>query len=199
MNNFCMDGCRSRSAGFPRLRESWLPRITAASLLVVEILSGCGGASSSRDWDVLKEEIRRAFPTVLFVSSDELADWLKLEGNRRPLLLDARSEQEFEVSHLEGAQPASSEQDALKVLEAVEKDRRIVVYCSVGYRSAALAKKLQDHDFRNVHNLEGSIFEWANQGRPLYHNGQLVSGVHPYDEEWGRFLNRNLWSFGEEK
>ncbi len=37
-----------------------------------------------------------------------------------------------------------------------------------------------------VVNLDGSIFEWANEGRPL--DGDEAGGVHPYNRVWGQAL-----------
>ena len=56
------------------------------------------------------------------------------------------------------------------------------------------AAKLQRRGYTNVHNLEGSIFEWANSGRALSRADGPATAVHPYDAEWGRLLERELWS-----
>jgi hypothetical protein len=70
----------------------------------------------------------------------------------------------------------------------LSQDSLIVVYCSVGYRSSVLARKLQDMGVTRVYNLEGSIFKWANEERPLVRNGDTVQKVHPYDAYWGKLL-----------
>jgi len=46
----------------------------------------------------------------------------------------------------------------------------------------------------NVFNLTGSIFRWANEGRPLRSGDERVQAVHPFDEDWGRLLDRRLWA-----
>jgi hypothetical protein len=45
-----------------------------------------------------------------------------------------------------------------------------------------------------VSNLEGSLFEWANLGYPLFRGTAAASKVHPYNANWGRLLERRLWS-----
>lgn len=80
--------------------------------------------------------------------------------------------------------------EPLKHLTDIKPDRPIVVYCSVGYRSSILARKLQDKGFTNVYNLEGSIFKWANEGRPLVQGKVTVHKVHPYNAHWGHLLER---------
>ena len=44
-------------------------------------------------------------------------------------------------------------------------------------------------------NLEGSIFRWAGEGRPVYRDGVRVEQVHPYDDRWGALLPRTLWAY----
>ena len=58
----------------------------------------------------------------------------------------------------------------------------------------ALAEKLRARGIENVFNLEGSLFQWANEGRPLYRGEERVYQAHPYDEEWGQLLDRRFWA-----
>jgi len=161
------------------------------SLPLLLLLGACA-SKPSPEWIDLKAEIRERYPGVSQVSTTELRDWMQRKQDT--LLLDARADEEFAVSHLAGARPAPNEGEALRVLDGSAKDRRIVVYCSVGYRSSDLAQKLSARGYTNVHNLEGSIFEWANAGYPLYRGEQRVREVHPFDAHWGRLLERDLWS-----
>ncbi len=110
------------------------------------------------------------------------------------LLLDARESEEFAVSHLRDAQLTPSAREALALLADTPKNQLIVAYCSVGYRSAALAQELAARGFTNVYNLEGSLFEWANRGLPVYRDGRSVEKVHPYNWWWGRLLDEKLHS-----
>ena len=89
---------------------------------------------------------------------------------------------------------ASNTRMALEALEAIDPVRTVVVYCSIGYRSSRLAEKLRARGIENVFNLEGSLFQWANEGRPLYRGEERVYQAHPYDEEWGQLLDRRFWA-----
>jgi rhodanese-related sulfurtransferase len=155
---------------------------------------------SELDWPQVRGEIRKRFPSVRHVSIGELATRLEREG-KPPLLLDVRAPEEFAVSHLAGARSADTLGKALSVLGDAPKDGEIVVYCSVGYRSSALAEELSRKGYTGVRNLEGSIFAWANSGRPVVRGEARVERVHPYDRKWGRLLDRRLWSDpdGEDK
>ena len=99
----------------------------------------------------------------------------------KPVLLDVRTQAEFDVSRIAGARRVDP--DAKSV--ALPKDTLIVTYCSVGYRSAKFAQRLQEAGFTNVRNLEGSIFQWANEGRAT----EPSAKVHPYNEKWGALLD----------
>jgi len=155
---------------------------------------------SELDWPQVRAEIKKRFPTVQHLSIGDLATRLEREGDP-PLLLDARAPEEFAVSHLARARNAGTLGEALSILGGAPTDREIVVYCSVGYRSSALAEELARKGFTGVRNLEGSIFAWANAGRPVVRGEARVERVHPFDKKWGRLLDRRLWSdpSGEDK
>jgi rhodanese-related sulfurtransferase len=140
------------------------------------------------DWFLLKQSLRHRFPKIEWITTAQLADWLADKQRPPPILLDVRTEAEWNVSHLAGARrvdPSASEEDAAV---GISKQTPMVTYCAVGYRSGELATKLRAAGFTSVRNLEGSIFQWANEHRPLVHDGKPVTIVHPYSSLWGRLL-----------
>ena len=145
-------------------------------------------------WERTLRLIRQAFPDVPQMSIQQFATMRTDDTAPDIVLLDARSATEFKVSHLPGAVLASNTRMALEALDASDPVRTVVVYCSVGYRSSRLAEKLQARGIENVFNLEGSLFQWANEGRPLYRGEERVYQAHPYDEEWGQLLDRRFWA-----
>ena len=140
-----------------------------------------------------KALVRASFPGVPQMSIEELDQ--RLGDKTPPLIIDVREPFEYEVSHLPGAVHAQGEDIADLVVDT-EADRPIVLYCSVGYRSsAAVADLIQLNDPEigdRVWNLEGSIFEWANSGRPVYRDGKEAESVHPYGKQWSRLLAPHL-------
>jgi len=109
----------------------------------------------------------------------------------RSLLVDVRDEQEFAVSHILGA---INSRDPAAVASAFRSSGKeaLVLYCSVGYRSSRMARRVQSLVSGPVYNLEGSIFEWANSGRPVYRGEERVNAVHPYGPRWEPLLDRRL-------
>ncbi len=136
-------------------------------------------------WSLLIRWIRRRFPDVAVITCEELADRLAGEGPT-PLLIDARRPEEFALSHLAGARrlPGADAPGAA----GLARETAIVVYCSVGYRSARLARSLRQAGFSDVRNLEGSLFRWANLGLPLAGAGGARPRVHPFHPCWALLL-----------
>lgn len=169
-----------------------------AALSVTAIAAQVETEDNTVFWSTTLKMIRAKFPGVAQLSTDSLQTWLEEPGQApsdRPLLLDVRAKEEYEVSHLKDAVLAASEKEALEALEGVPPDRTVVLYCSVGYRSSEMAGFLQKRGFDKVYNLEGSIFAWANEGKPVYRSGKRVQVVHPYDRVWGKLLKKVLRSW----
>jgi rhodanese-related sulfurtransferase len=163
-------------------------------LLAFLLVMSCRETPSS-DWPVVKKWVRSEFPGVEHVTTEELKERLETPDGVQPLLLDVRGEEEYAVSHLPGALRVEPGGDLLPELARLDRSTPIVAYCSVGYRSSQLVERLEEEGFTDVRNLEGSIFEWANNGYPLEREGRAVKEVHPYDEEWGRLLDQALRSY----
>ncbi len=138
-------------------------------------------------FNLIKWLIRLKFSSVKRITTSEFARRLEAETPDL-IILDARGQEEYTVSHLKDAQRVPAEDPSL-VLKDLAKDAPIVVYCSVGYRSAKVAQQLEQAGFRQVFNLEGGLFEWANQGRSMLKEGQATAQVHPYNATWGKLLN----------
>ena len=75
------------------------------------------------------------------------------------VLLDAREMKEYNISHIPGAKYVGYDDFDESLLEGIDKDQRVVVYCSIGFRSEKIGEKLKKLGFENAYNLFGSIFE----------------------------------------
>ena len=155
--------------------------------LIVACIALLGGRSI--EWFILKQSLRHRFPRVEWITTEQLADWLADKNRPPPVLLDVRTEEEWNVSHLPGARRVDPNASVEQAAAGSAKETPIVTYCAVGYRSGELARKFRAAGFTNVRNLEGSIFQWANEHRPLAREDEAVTTVHPYSSLWGRLLN----------
>ena len=172
------------------VRDSRVPNARLGLLmtgLIVAALALLG--IRSIDWFLLKQSLRHRFPKVEWITTAQLADWLADKQRPPPVLLDVRTKEEWDVSHIPEARRVDPNAPIEKANSGISKETPIVTYCAVGYRSGALATKLREAGFTNVRNLEGSIFQWANERRPLVRENKSVGTVHPYSSLWGRLLN----------
>jgi rhodanese-related sulfurtransferase len=160
-------------------------------LLVLPLLIGAGVAllaGRPLAFDVLQRLTDRKFPGGRWVEAAELVRWRSDPSRAQPVVLDARTEEEYAVSHLQGAIRVDPYRPSLRPLRGFSKDTAIVLYSSVGYRGARVANFLERQGYTNVFNLEGGEFRWANEGHPVFRQDRPISEVHPYNPTWGLLL-----------
>lgn len=156
-----------------------LPSIVAISTGLTFILTACGQPSMEKTLE------RYNKGTVAYISAETLIT------NEDLVLLDTRRKEEFEVSHLARAEWVGYKAFDLDQIkrEFPNKKTPFVVYCSVGVRSENIGEKLLEAGYTDVKNLYGGIFEWKNQGYPVYTTeGVATEKVHAYNRRWGRLL-----------
>lgn len=106
-------------------------------------------------------------------------------------IIDAREKKEYNVSKIEGAKYVGFKDFDMSSVEHLDKNSKIIVYCSVGYRSEKIAEKLKESGYQDISNLYGGIFEWKNQGRDVVDaQNQVTEKVHAYDKLWGIWLDK---------
>lgn len=163
-------------------------------------------SSSSTGIDAV---IRAKFPGVRHMTTSQLQQVVDecRRGDRAEevVLLDVRKPEEFAVSCLPGAAWVSPEAhrhpEQVRALLRQHQRKTVVCYCSVGYRSSQLAAAMMkestdEQEASRIWNLDGSIFRWANEGRPVVdRDGQHIRRVHPYSPRWGRGLAKELHAY----
>lgn len=185
------DGAAGRWGRARRSRDGrpWLRAFLV--IVVVPILIGAGVvlvAGRGVAFEIVRRMTVRKFPDVQWVTGAELARWREDAGRTPPLLIDARTQVEYQVSHLRDAVRVDALRPVIRVLKGRALNEPLVTYGSVGYRGARLAHWLATQGFTNVRNLTGGIFEWANEDRPLFRDDRPAAQVHPYDRRWGFML-----------
>lgn len=178
---------RNLTKSFPKTWRAWV------LLLAVGLSGPLADIDAGSSNDTLADYstgLRQKFSDVQTISPEELATQID-----KFILLDVRDEREFAVSHLPGSHRVAGDAVAQIREFGATPQSPIVVYCSVGYRSALLARDLQKSGFTNVRNLDGSIFAWANEGRGLVNADGPTHKVHPFNVTWGRYLDRSKWQW----
>ena len=125
--------------------------------------------------------------TVPVVQPAELAATLQ-KSPRSVLLLDTRTPEEYQVSHLRGARFVNYDQYQNFDLTGIPRTRPVVVYCTVGARSEQVGAWLRQQGFQDVRNLYGGIFQWMNDGQKVVDAQGPTTNVHPYSILWRPWL-----------
>ncbi|MEM8582904.1 MAG: rhodanese-like domain-containing protein [Bacteroidota bacterium] len=117
----------------------------------------------------------------------------EVQNLTNPILLDARELEEYEVSHIPDAQHIGYRNPNFDLLDDLNKDRPVVVYCTIGYRSERVARQLRDRGFSEVYNLYGSVYAWLLAGLNLQTlDGEVTQKVHAYNRRWATYLPDNF-------
>ena len=105
-------------------------------------------------------------------------------------IFDTREKVEYNLSHIPNAKYLGYNDFDSERLKNISKDSKIILYCSIGYRSEKIGEKLIKLGYTNVLNLYGSIFEWVNQGNQLFDiNGNTTHKIHTYNRNWSKWVD----------
>ena len=104
---------------------------------------------------------------MIDLSSEELIE--KLKNDEKGYLLDVRSEEEYEESHIPNANLLNSRNPQLFMngLEKMDKSLNYYVYCHSGVRSVQACQIMKTFGYENLFNLLGGISEWTGKKTTL--------------------------------
>jgi rhodanese-related sulfurtransferase len=141
----------------------------------------------------VEDAVARLLP-VPEITTAELAR--RMDAGAPLLLLDVREPAEHAQSRIPGAVRVAPGAPAAALLAehgARMAGATVVLYCAVGWRSGLMVQGLRqaaaEAPAAALLNLRGGIFRWHAEARPL-EPGPGAAGVHPFDESWGRLLQR---------
>lgn len=138
-----------------RLTRILLPAVIA--LTAVLILTGCGSSADDKTADD-KKTYRQVSPEEAAAMMEEETDYI---------ILDVRTQEEYEASHIPGAICIPNETIGTDdIPELPDKDQLILVYCRSGNRSKQASEKLAKQGYANIVEF-GGINSWT---------GETVSG-----------------------
>lgn len=122
-------------------------------------------------------QCRRRFPRA-----NQLAvkDYLAQKDKHKWVIVDVRPKAERDVSIIQGAMS----KEAFEANARAHEHSRVLVYCTVGWRSSDYATRLSKRGLR-AHNLAGGLMAWALAGQPLVDpKGKPTKRVHVYGDRW---------------
>jgi rhodanese-related sulfurtransferase len=121
-------------------------------------------------------EYKKEFPDVADIDAEAAIDLL---SEPDVVFVDVRKSKEQAVSMIPGA---ITEKQFLDHLDQY-RDKRMIIYCTISYRSGKLADKLHKEGL-SITNLKGGLLGWVHAGGPLVREGQAVRKLHVYGRKW---------------
>ena len=84
-------------------------------------------------------------------------------------ILDVRTIEEFNQSHIKGAFLADWYKPNLfkERINHLDKTKPVMVYCQTGIRSAKASKQLKNAGFKQVYDLRGGLISWKKNDKPV--------------------------------
>lgn len=115
------------------------------SFLIIALLTGCAAT---------KEENKIAYNKITAEQAKEIID------TEEVIILDVRTQEEYKEGHIKDALLIPDyDLENLAESKLPDKEKKILVYCRSGNRSASAAKLLIDMGYTDVHDF-GGIINW---------------------------------------
>jgi len=122
------------------------------------------------------EEYQKEFSSVGDMTPQKAMHLLK-EG--RVLFVDVRKPAEMKVSML----PGTITKEAFLKTPVKFKNKTVVAYCTIGYRSGKFAEEMANKGI-HIYNLKGGALAWVFEGGKVYDVNRESKRVHVYGKKW---------------
>jgi len=126
--------------------------------------------------EALYGDYKREFADVPDI---EPAEAMRLLQEGKALFIDVREEKEQKVSMLPSA---VTEKEFLKNPDRF-RDRTLIGYCTISYRSGKLAESLRARGITLL-NLRGGLLAWVHAGGKVFDRNGETLRIHVYGRKW---------------
>jgi rhodanese-related sulfurtransferase len=89
-----------------------------------------------------------------------------IDREKDVFILDVRTKEEYNDAHIKGANLIPLHELETN-LNKIPKDKKVVVHCAKGKRSAKACEILKDKGLKELYNMEGGINQWKSEGYPV--------------------------------
>ncbi len=120
-----------------------------ARILLVAIVTGCLNGTTPSE--------KAGYSDISVQQGKEMI------GRGDVFILDVRTQDEYNESHIRNSTLIPIQELDRRIRE-LPKDRKILVYCRTGHRSATASEILDKNGFTQIYNMKGGITEWINAG-----------------------------------
>lgn len=122
----------------------------------------------------------------------------QLTDDPTTILIDFRNHYESEVGHFKGAilPDVDTFRESLPYIEETylkgNEEKNIVMYCTGGIRCEKASAWFKHRGFKNVHQLEGGIINYANQVRENGLENKFIGKNFVFDERRGERISDDI-------
>ncbi|MBI2469978.1 MAG: rhodanese-like domain-containing protein [Planctomycetes bacterium] len=89
-----------------------------------------------------------------------------IDKEKDVFVLDVRTKEEYDKMHIKGANLIPI-QEMEQNISKIPKDRKVIVHCAAGKRSAKACEMLKDKGLKELYNVDGGINKWQAEGFPV--------------------------------
>lgn len=89
------------------------------------------------------------------------------ERGESVVYLDVREPNEWNLGRIPGSVFLPRGQIESKIEELIDRDKRVVIYCARGNRSALAADTMRQMGYANVSSMSGGFQQWAMEDREV--------------------------------
>ena len=123
--------------------------VILASIILAALISGCLSSTTQPE--------KPKYVDISVQQGKEMID----KGEF--FILDVRTREEYNESHIMGSTLIPVEDLDIRFKE-LPRDKKILVYCRTGSRSATASEILVKNGFTLIYNMQGGITGWKNAG-----------------------------------
>jgi len=107
-------------------------------------------------------------PTAKTVRNVGVEEFDKLRANTNNVVLDVRTQKEFDAGHIPGAMNLDiNAPDFQEKVGKLDKNKTYLVHCAAGARSAKACNAMDKLSFTNLVNLDPGFNAWQKAGKPV--------------------------------
>ncbi len=91
-----------------------------------------------------------------------------LQKDKKWIVLDVRSAEEFNSGHIKGAQNIDIRQaDAFSKIDKLNKNAKYIVHCRTNHRSGMAVEHMMQSGFKNIYQMMDGWSGWSTNNLPV--------------------------------
>ncbi len=92
---------------------------------------------------------------------------IQKDGNSKDgnlIILDVRTPEEYQNGHIKNAVNINFyDPNFLNKIQKLDKNKKYLIYCRSGYRSAQTANIMEKFNFKKLYNLKEGLIKWPHK------------------------------------